>query len=291
MVPEFAEKTFTPSFRSIRINPVKGFVVEPVSVWQVPVPSLDNDQFQQALIAALRKSNLFSSVSTDIDGDYSLSAKLIGQQGIDVRSLLVRYTLIETAIGKVLWQENILSQHFESVSDVFEGSKRSRVVLQRVMQKNLELLLEKLNTYVALPAGEAVTPAVPVPVPEPVVEPVPAHVEQKVEPVASYPHKLTSAEIAEHFKRYKRLSFYKTPERLFTITVEPGGYLVRYCPTCRTTEGTSDLNIKKEQDLVCFSWSPVTYPSSSCFELFQIDEQRYQLVDPIDGETYAYTAK
>ena len=112
---------------------------------------------------------------------------------------------------------------------------------------------------------------------------------KELEPGVRYPHKLTGVEIGEHFKRYKRFTFYKTPGVNFTITIEPGGDLVRYCPKCQTTEGSSTLNIKEPQDLVCMSWSPVTYPSSSCFELIQIAEKRYQLVDPIDGETYGYT--
>lgn len=104
-----------------------------------------------------------------------------------------------------------------------------------------------------------------------------------------YPHRLIGVEIGEHFKRYKRFTFYKTPGVNFTITIEPDGELVRYCPKCLTTEGSSTLNIKEPQGLVCMNWSPVTYPSSSCFELIQIAEKRYQLVDPIDGETYGYT--
>lgn len=214
MVPQTAGKGFTQTGRAIRIYPVTGAKVAPVSAWQVQVPVIDSDRFEQTLIATLRQSNMFSTVSTDTAGDYGLTAKIIGQQmtaGLaNVMTLLVRYTLVETATGNVLWQQNVLSQNVESVSDVFLGTERMQLALQHGVQKNLALLLEKLNNVIALPAGEAVAPPVAAPGPELLAE----------------PGQQEDAKIAEPAKQSVRIPGASTAKELSIAVVTSSGNLI-----------------------------------------------------------------
>lgn len=112
--------------------------------------------------------------------------------------------------------------------------------------------------------------------------------EELPEPTSHYPHKLTGEEISAHFQRHNRLTFDRVPKSEFSINVRPKGYVERLCPGCMMDRGIGVINIKVPQGLVCFDWDLVSYPSSTCFELIQIEKNRYQLVDPVDDETYGY---
>lgn len=104
-----------------------------------------------------------------------------------------------------------------------------------------------------------------------------------------YPKVLSGEEIVIHFQTYRTLQFDITPDsREFTVKLYPNNIIERYCPLCDTDTGYGNMHIKASQDLVCFDWDLVTYPSSTCFQLTQIGKSRYQLIDPLNGETYGY---
>ena len=103
-----------------------------------------------------------------------------------------------------------------------------------------------------------------------------------------YPYKLTGSEIKKHFHRYKNFTFDKAPKSDFTIKIRSFNDIDRICDMCRITIGSGSMNIKETQNQVCFYWDDVSYPSSSCFEVVKIEDNRYQLIDPVDGETYGY---
>ncbi len=104
-----------------------------------------------------------------------------------------------------------------------------------------------------------------------------------------YPYKLTGPKINDHFQRYKNFTFDKGPNRDFTLKIRSFNNIERDCILCGTTTGYGSISIKGAQNQVCFYWDNVQYPSSTCFEVIQIEGNRYQLIDPDDGETYGYT--
>lgn len=110
-------------------------------------------------------------------------------------------------------------------------------------------------------------------------------------PDERYPHRLTGNEISAHFRHYKRFTFDRVPKTDFTINIRPKGYVERICPECFMNRGIGIMKIKASQGQVCFDWDQVSYPSSTCFELIQLEKNRYKLVDPVDGETYGYVVQ
>ena len=283
MVPQTSGQSFNKTNKSIKVSPVTGGGVVETIMGHSQI--IDNASFHQTLVNTLRKSNMFGSVSPAVDGDYSLSTEIIAQRmnvGVtNVMTLLVRYKFVETAGNRVLWQENIFSQHIMSVSEVFMGNERMRLTLQGGVQKNLSQLLEKLNRYITEPPGGGYKANIVAPEKN-LVESV------KPKPVSPYPRKLAGNEIDAHFQRYRKLTFDRVPRVDFTIKIRTKGYVERLCPECRMDHGFGSMRFKVSQAMVCFDWDLVSYPSGTCFELIQVDENRFQLVDPVDGETYGY---
>jgi hypothetical protein len=124
--------------------------------------------------------------------------------------------------------------------------------------------------------------------PESIPERKPQVTRKKPKPNSRYPRTLRGEEIVAHFQKYRQLKFDMAPLADFTITILPNGLVERYCPICTMTTGSGNITFKLSQNLACFDWDMVSYPSSTCFQLIQIEKNRYKLVDPIDGETYSY---
>ena len=113
-------------------------------------------------------------------------------------------------------------------------------------------------------------------------------IEKKPEDDVGYPHKLTGDEIKEHYLRNNNFIFDRAPRADFTLKILSFNNIERDCSKCGMKFGDGYMNIKESQNQVCFYWSIVTYPSSGCFDVIQIEGNRYQLIDPTDGETYGY---
>lgn len=266
---------------------------------EMPMQELDPQLFHDALVTTLRASGLFHQVAVSGDADYSLRSEVIVQRltGMGLMLLFVRYELIEIASGRPVWEENLLTYRNLTAADVFTAWDRVRQVTQMTMQGHMGDLIAKLDEVME---GESYRkPGTPEVVGAPVLEPTitvtpkirkKAEIQVKKEPEldVSYPHKLTGKEISAHFKRYKHFTFDRVPNTDFTINMRSKAYLERICPECNVEHGIGSMRIKVSPGLVCFDWDMVSYPSSTCFELIQIETNRYQLVDPVDGETYGY---
>ena len=124
-----------------------------------------------------------------------------------------------------------------------------------------------------------------------VAEPLPPTgiIEKKPEDEFGYPHKLTGDEISDHFQRHNFFIFDKPPRGGdFTLKIHSFNNIERECTRCNVQTGYGFMTIKASQDQVCFDWDEVSYPSSTCFDVIQVEDNRYQLIDPANNETYGY---
>ncbi len=273
----------------------KNIQVHPVIISDVPKPSwteiqwqyIDHDFFTKAIVDTLDHSGLFSTVGISGPADYRLSAEVVGQKMVgsmsNIMLLLVRYQLVDTPSGNMLWSENLLTFHHLSASDVFMGGTRAAQVVETAIRKNLQQLVARLDEYTS---GEQKVLS-----DEPKrlnYQTQPKIIDKKPEDDVGYPHKLTGDEIKEHYQRNNNFIFDRVPRSDFTLKILSFNNIERDCDMCNVYTGSGVMNIKESQNQVCFDWDDVSYPSSTCFDVIQIEDNRYQLIDPTDGETYGY---
>ena len=116
----------------------------------------------------------------------------------------------------------------------------------------------------------------------------PERIEKKPEDEVSYPHKLTGDEIRNHFQHHNFLIFDRAPGTDFTLKILSFNDIERECDMCNEQTGYGVMTIKASQNQVCFDWDNVSYPSSTCFDVMQVEDNRYQLIDSANNETYGY---
>jgi len=272
----------------------KTIQIHPVVITHVPKPSwtvtrwqhIEQNRLTNEIFRALDHSGLFSAVSTTGPADYRLSAEVVGQKLVgsmsNIMLLLVRYQLVDTSTNNILWTENLLSFHHLSGSDVFMGSKRARQVVEMAIKRNMQELVARLADYTSRKqknVRESGRSYIKAPL---------RKVETKLEDAVDYPHKLTGDEIRDHFQRNNNFIFDRAPRTGFTLKILSFKNIERECDMCNVQTGSGVMNIKESQHQVCFDWSDVSYPSSTCFDVMQVEDNRYQLIDPADGETYGY---
>jgi len=111
--------------------------------------SIDNESFREALHMSLKNSNLYRHVIDKGPGDYKLGAQILSQEvkyGINTTAtLMVRYELYSEKEKKVIWTENIFSQHEALFEETFSGGKRAQLANEGVVKKNLTELLKQLS--------------------------------------------------------------------------------------------------------------------------------------------------
>lgn len=105
---------------------------------------------------------------------------------------------------------------------------------------------------------------------------------------SSYPKKLTADEINAQFQPHRSFFFDRVPRSKFTLKIHSSNNVERECTMCNTQTGYGVMTLNAQQDQVCFDWDDMSYPSSTCFNVKQIEDNRYQLIDPVNGETYGY---
>lgn len=113
-----------------------------------------NEQFKEALVITLKKSNLFREVSTDKHCDVDLYAEIVahgqaenGGVGLDYTSVMVvEYWLIETKNNKEIWRQGFNSRHKVTLAEAFSGATRTLKAQEGSVRKNLTQLIETLSS-------------------------------------------------------------------------------------------------------------------------------------------------
>lgn len=113
---------------------------------------VDTRVFQQALSQTLRESGLFTSVSTELGGDFTIESEIIHEAPIDPYSitvpLLIHYKLIDAKSEKIIWKINTFSQPnipYKKSEAGLTGEIRHNTMLQAAVRDSFEQVLESLH--------------------------------------------------------------------------------------------------------------------------------------------------
>lgn len=110
---------------------------------------VSSEMMREALLSALRRSNLFRAVEAERPGDYDLHAQIYAQtQSADsldyVASLGVRYRLVDTRSGAEVWQRELNSRYLVAVSSALSGATRTVTAREQSVRDNLARLVRDL---------------------------------------------------------------------------------------------------------------------------------------------------
>lgn len=142
-----AKAAQTPRFdAALRILPVKGARQE-----MFGGPALvSNEMYRDALVQALKQSNLFRQISTEGHGNYELHTELFAQgQGdvaLDYRSaMVVQYRIVNTQSGADVWRKGFNSRKEVTVSQALSGARRTVTAQEGSVRDNLAQLITALS--------------------------------------------------------------------------------------------------------------------------------------------------
>ena len=111
---------------------------------------ISNEMYREALVSALRKSNLFRRVETDSVGDYELHTDLVAQGqslGLDYRSSMVaQYRITDVRSGAERWKRGFNSRHEVTVGQALSGATRTTMAQEGSVRENLAQLVTALST-------------------------------------------------------------------------------------------------------------------------------------------------
>lgn len=134
--------------RSVRVMDVTSGFNNQDSFFGGPA-MVDNEQFKTALVLALKKSNLFSDVSTE-HGDLDLYATIKSQKQTDsmgvfqyTAEMLVGYKFVDRG-GKEVWSASYES---EFSSTAFAGATRTLNAREGSARENLSSLLQGIREH------------------------------------------------------------------------------------------------------------------------------------------------
>lgn len=108
---------------------------------------IDGADFRAALVQSLGKAGLLGQ---DDKAAYSLRTKLVSLDqpvfgfNFTVTST-VEYSLVETASGRVVWQETVKEPFTAGVGDAFYGVTRLRLANEGSARANINTLLQRLG--------------------------------------------------------------------------------------------------------------------------------------------------
>jgi hypothetical protein len=108
--------------------------------------------FQQALSETLQESGLFTSVSTEHGGDFTIESEIIYEAPVDIYSvtvpLLVHYKLINAKNKKTIWKINTFSQPnipYEKSEAGMTGEIRHNTMVRAAVRDSFEQVLSSLH--------------------------------------------------------------------------------------------------------------------------------------------------
>ena len=110
---------------------------------------VSNQEYKEALVATLKKSNLFKEVRTDKESDYELHTEIIahgqGDHGLDYTStMVVEYRIVDAKTQKEVWRKGFNSRHEVKFSEAFSGATRTTKAQEGSVRKNLSQLVNSL---------------------------------------------------------------------------------------------------------------------------------------------------
>ena len=111
---------------------------------------ISDSEFQQALEAAITKSQTFSAVIQGNGANYLLNVTMFNMQqpsfGLSFTvKLEAGWTLTRADSGEVVWQESIKSSHTATTSDAFVGVARLRLATEGAAKNNIKQGLAKIS--------------------------------------------------------------------------------------------------------------------------------------------------
>lgn len=128
--------------RSISLNVVGGGKADTFMI--------SNEEFQQAIQAAILKAELFSSVVEIGASDYRLDVFLgdVKQSFIGLNletDIEVIWNLSSVQTGKTLWQEIIRTAYTGTTKDAFAAVERMTIASERAAKENIKIGIEMLS--------------------------------------------------------------------------------------------------------------------------------------------------
>ncbi len=116
------------------------------------VSSIDNESFREALYKSLAYAKLFQGTYLEGEKEYRLDSEIVSQEvksGINMSAtILVHYQLYSRSENKIVWSENIFSQHEALFEETYYGVKRAQLANEGAVKDNIKQLILKLRSYI-----------------------------------------------------------------------------------------------------------------------------------------------
>jgi len=111
---------------------------------------VSNDEFTDALVATLKKANLFKEVYKNSKSDYELYSDLVAQgQGVSLNyesALVVQYRIVDPKNNEVIWKKGFNSRFTVTVLQSFSGAVRTTKAQEGSVRSNLSQLIQSLSS-------------------------------------------------------------------------------------------------------------------------------------------------
>lgn len=148
MIPP-GESTYLQQPVTVKIGSVQGGKEE--TFWTGP--TIDAPTFENALLFALSKSNIFLRPTLGERSDYELNVNLLSQYEHPLSildktvTLTAQYELIDTESGKSIWMREVTSTYTARLFDALDGGIRLKMAYEGVAQLNIQNLLNQINSF------------------------------------------------------------------------------------------------------------------------------------------------
>ena len=112
---------------------------------------ISNEQFQKALVEAIKNNNVFSRVTTINGADYLLEVDISDlwqpKAGFNMSVTLTAYWKITNLdSSQEIWEDTIVSEYTATMRDALEGGKRLRLATEGAARRNIKKGIEKIST-------------------------------------------------------------------------------------------------------------------------------------------------
>ena len=109
---------------------------------------VSNEEYREALVVSLKRSNLFAEVITEGNADYDLRTTIIAHgQGDSLNyksAMVVEYAIVDANTKKEMWKKGFNSRHKVTVAQSFSGAARTTKAQEGSVRKNLSQFIASL---------------------------------------------------------------------------------------------------------------------------------------------------